>query len=90
MAMAPETDADRRELERFPITRSVELTRAGNESFEATIVDFSERGLRIATTRQLADGERIAVQWGQRKLVGTVVHCRLGATGFLAGISLLQ
>ena len=86
--MEPDVIADRRGLERFPVTRSVELTTKPGDSFEATIVDFTERGLRILTARQLANGERLTVQWGQRQLVGTVVYCQLGATGFLVGISL--
>ena len=63
-------------------------TQAGNDRFEATIVDFTERGLRVLTTRQLANGNRITVSWGQRRLVGTVVYCQLGPTGFLVGINL--
>ena len=87
-SVGPDTIADRRELERFPVTRSVELTTTQpGDSFEATIVDFTERGLRILTARQLADGERLTVQWGQRQLVGTVIYCQLGARGFLVGIS---
>jgi hypothetical protein len=90
VAMAPEPNANRRELERFPVVRSVQLTtsRAGSESFEGTIVDFTERGLRVSTTRQLDNGEQITVHWGHRRLVGTVVHWQLGPTGFVAGISL--
>lgn len=89
VAVGPESIVDRRELERFPVARSVDVTTSQlNESFEATIVDFTERGLRISTTRQLANGEPITVSWGQRRLVGTVVYCQLGLTGFLVGISL--
>jgi len=88
--MAPQAHHDRREAERVSVTRSVELTtaRAANDYFDATVVDFSERGLSVFTRRLLSKGERVTVHWGQRRLVGMVVHCRPDQNGTIVGISL--
>ena len=87
--MTPEAIADRRDQDRFPVQRSVEMkTRAVGDYLDATILDFSEQGLRISTKGLLNKGERITVHWGQRHLVGTVVHCCYDQSGATAGISL--
>jgi len=86
--MTYESIADRRELDRFPIRRSVEVTtRAVNDCLDATILDFSEHGLRVSTKGLLNKGERITVHWGGRHRVGKVVHCCYEQSGATAGIS---
>jgi len=82
--------ANRRALERIPVNRSVEITtaRAANDYFDATVTDFSESGLRIFTRRLLVKGERVTVHWGQRRLVGVVVHTRPEQNGVTVGIHL--
>jgi hypothetical protein len=82
--------ADRREQERFPIQRSVEMatSQAVGDCLDATILDFSEQGLRVSTKGLLNKGESITVHWGNRRLVGRVVHCCYEQSGTTAGIRL--
>ena len=88
--MASQEIAERRELERFPVMRSVELTtsRAPNDHFPGRILDFSEHGLRISTGRLIQKGEMLTVHWGHTRLAGKVVHCRPQKNGSVFGISL--
>ena len=88
--MAAHAIANRRTLDRIPVNRSVEMTtaRAANDYFDATVMDFSDNGVRIFTRRLLVKGERVTVHWGQRRLVGVVVHSRPEQNGVTAGISL--
>lgn len=89
VAMTSQSSAERRELDRFPVQRSVEVTNgAVNALLDATILDFSEQGLRVSTKGLLNKGECITVHWGGRHLVGKVVHCCYEQTGTTAGISL--
>jgi len=88
--MAAPATANRRTLERIPVNRSVEVTRAraANDFFDATVTDFSESGVRIFTRRLLSKGERVVVHWGQRRLIGMVVYCRSEQNGMTVGINL--
>ena len=82
--------ANRRQVERIPVNRSVELTtaRAVNDYFDGTLLDFSERGLRVFTRRLVSKGDRITVHWGQRRLVGVVVHSQSEQNGLIIGVCL--
>src|SRR5690242_8922499 len=85
VAMTSEAIAERRELDRFPVQRSVEVTNGAiNDLLDATILDYSEQGLRVSTKGLLNKGERITVHWGGRHLVGKVVHCCYEQTGTTA------
>jgi len=85
--MALETTANRREAERFPVNRSVEIASLG-DYVDATILDYSEQGVRVSTKGLLNKGERIIVHWGGHRLVGNVVHCCYEQSGTTAGIRL--
>jgi hypothetical protein len=88
--MELEAKRDRRETERFPVQRSVEVTTSEDASdyLTATIVDFSEQGLRVTTQGLLNKGEQIIVHWGNRRLTGKVAHCCYEQSGTTAGINL--
>lgn len=72
------------------MNRAIELTTpAVTSDFAAgTLLDCSERGLRIFTRRLLWKGERVTVHWGQRRLPGTVVYSQPAHNGVIAGIKL--
>lgn len=72
------------------MNRAIELTTPAVSSDYApgTLLDCSERGLRIFTRRLLWKGERLTVHWGQRRLPGTVVYSQSAHNGVIAGIKL--
>ena len=88
--MASPQIANRRETERVPVNRQVELTtaRAAGDFFDGTVIDFSEFGLRVFTRRFLSRGDRVTVHWGQRRLTGVVVHSIPQGNGLSVGIQL--
>lgn len=72
------------------MNRAIELTThfATSDYAAGTLLDCSERGLRVFTRRLLWKGERVTIHWGQRRLPGTVVYSQSAHNGVIAGIKL--
>jgi hypothetical protein len=75
------TNAEKRKAPRIEVTAAATiqilgLTPAENgESFPATIVDVSERGMRLRTSVAIDANQAVKIEMGDRMFLGEVCYC---------------
>lgn len=81
---------DSRREPRFSANQPVTVTMHGDSerTVEATVVNFSGRGLRVLLEAPLEPGAAVKIKSDDTLILGDVVYCQPSGGGFAAGLEL--